>query len=70
MVRGMTRIRVVLPDRAISPLKKKNRKEKCNISPHHEDISMGKVDQSEYPVHQGVPQGDEGVETAPLQRIE
>ncbi len=39
-------------------------------SPEHEDIPMGKVDQTQYPVDHGVAQGDEGIDRSELKTID
>ena len=47
-----------------------SRQKKADVSAHHEDVAVGKVDQQEHPVDQGITQGDQGVKTSPLQGIQ
>jgi hypothetical protein len=42
---------------------------KRDIGADHENVAVGKVDQAQHPVDQGVPQGDESVEASPLQGV-
>jgi hypothetical protein len=40
------------------------------IGAHHEYVAMGEVDEPKHAVNQRVAQGDEGVKTAELQRVQ
>ena len=40
------------------------------IGPEHEDVAVGEVDQPQYPVHHGVPDGDEAIQGTQRQGIE
>jgi hypothetical protein len=44
--------------------------EKGNIGANHEYVAVREVDQQKNPINQSVAQGDEGVETSPLQGID
>jgi hypothetical protein len=42
---------------------------KTDISPDHKDIAVGKVKEHQNAVDHGIPQGDQGIEAAPLQGV-
>ena len=44
--------------------------EERDVRAHHEHVAVGEVDQPQDAVHQGVTQRDQGVEAAPLERVE
>ena len=41
-----------------------------NVGRHHQQVPVGKIDEPEDAVHQGVADGDEGVETAQGQAVD
>jgi hypothetical protein len=48
---------------------KKGGDEKTDVGPHHEDIAVSEIDQEKHPVHQRVPEGDEGIKASPLESV-